>query len=302
MSAPLSNFLTVLAAEVVSEVASFKRSSAAAHRAYLSAGAKLVDARANARRGQWAPFLAACGVSERVARNMMRLARAGLTADEVTERGGVQASLESLREAEKAELNSGNGIPAGAPLAGESPSESLAEPAETPSLAHETEAAAGEPPAVRESGPRRPASAIPPTRDESPRPWAANALALAMGEDAALSPAARRRADKLARFLRAPEVFSSNSFTQPASWRRTRWMARSWSAVDTRAQGTRFATSCSGTTLACRAPTKSAAPSPSPSPSGCHATIPPAPKAHTNLAVSFKPARSLLKTTSSPSC
>ena len=35
----LSNFLTVLAVEIAGEVAAYKRSSTAAHRAYLAAGA-----------------------------------------------------------------------------------------------------------------------------------------------------------------------------------------------------------------------------------------------------------------------
>ena len=49
MTAPaLSNFLTVLAVEIAGEVAAYKRSSTAAHVAYLSAGRKLLDARENA--------------------------------------------------------------------------------------------------------------------------------------------------------------------------------------------------------------------------------------------------------------
>ena len=41
--------------------------------------------------------------------------------------------------------------------------------------------------------------------------------------------------ERSGRFWRAPEVFSSNSFSQPAASRRSRWMERSWSVVDTRA-------------------------------------------------------------------
>ena len=108
----LSNYLAVLAVEIAGEVAAFKRSSTAAHVAYLSAGRKLLDARENAPRGQWAPFLAACGgVEPRTARNMMALARAGLTADDVTAAGGVRAALESLRDRPQAETVSGNGTP-----------------------------------------------------------------------------------------------------------------------------------------------------------------------------------------------
>ena len=97
----LSNFLTVLAVEVAGELAAYKRSSTAAHRAYLAAGAKLLDARAAAKRGEWAPFLTACGddLDERTAQRMMQLARSGLTPDDVTAAGGVRGALESLREA-----------------------------------------------------------------------------------------------------------------------------------------------------------------------------------------------------------
>ena len=58
----LSNYLSVLAAEVAGEVAAYKRSSRAAHFAYLEAGRKLADARESARRGEWLPFLEACGI------------------------------------------------------------------------------------------------------------------------------------------------------------------------------------------------------------------------------------------------
>ena len=118
MTAPaLSNFLTVLAVEIAGEVAAYKRSSTAAHVAYLSAGRKLFDARENAPRGQWAPFLAACGgVEPRTARNMMALARAGLTADDVTAAGGVRAALESLRDRPQAETVSAIEAPKPGPV------------------------------------------------------------------------------------------------------------------------------------------------------------------------------------------
>lgn len=93
----LSNYLSVLAAEVAGEVSAYKRSSRAAHFAYLEAGRKLADARESARRGEWLPFLEACGIEERTARNMMILARADLTPEAIEERGGIRASLEALR-------------------------------------------------------------------------------------------------------------------------------------------------------------------------------------------------------------
>ena len=103
MSGPaLSNYLTVLAVEVAGEVAAYKRSSTAAHAAYLEAGAKLAEARAVARRGEWTPFLAAAGVEPRTARNMLALAKSELTPEKVTALGGVRAALESLRDADAA--------------------------------------------------------------------------------------------------------------------------------------------------------------------------------------------------------
>ena len=100
----LSNYLTMLAAEVARQNAVYKRSSTAANRAYLTAGAKLVEARKAVKHGQWAAFLEACGIRKRTARNMMTLARSGLSADEITAAGGVRGALESLREPAKAGL------------------------------------------------------------------------------------------------------------------------------------------------------------------------------------------------------
>ena len=100
----LSNYLAVLAVEVAGQIAHFKRCSTAANRAYLTAGAKLLEAREAARHGQWAAFLEACDIETRTARNMMTLARAGLSAADVTAAGGVRGALESLREAAKAVL------------------------------------------------------------------------------------------------------------------------------------------------------------------------------------------------------
>lgn len=102
----LSNYLSALAGEVAAEFALYKSTSTAAHRAYLSVGTKLLEARQATRHGQWAVFLKASGLEGRTARNMMTLARAGLSADEVTAAGGVRAALELLRQAAKAVLGS----------------------------------------------------------------------------------------------------------------------------------------------------------------------------------------------------
>ena len=98
----LSNYLSVLAVKVAGEFVTYKRCSSEAHRAYLTAGATLVEARKAARHGQWTPFLKACGIEIRTARNMMVLARAGFSAEDLTAAGGVRGALESLRVAAKA--------------------------------------------------------------------------------------------------------------------------------------------------------------------------------------------------------
>lgn len=96
----LSNYLASLAVDVANDVAAYRRSSLEAHRAYLSAAAKLVEARGECtRRGQWGAFLTAAGLERRTAGNMMQLARAGITAERVSELGGVQAALDALRAA-----------------------------------------------------------------------------------------------------------------------------------------------------------------------------------------------------------
>lgn len=114
VSAPrLSNFLSVLAGEVADAAAAYKRSSLEAHGAYLRAGAKLVEARGMCRRGEWGPFLQAAGVEPRTARNMMQLDRAGLTAEDLSARGGVQASLDALRLAAAAAVDAAEAATAG---------------------------------------------------------------------------------------------------------------------------------------------------------------------------------------------
>lgn len=65
--------------------------------AYLEAGAVLADLRQSARRGEWAPLLARIGLSERTARQMMALARSGMTAGQVAAAGGVWEALRQAR-------------------------------------------------------------------------------------------------------------------------------------------------------------------------------------------------------------
>ena len=99
MSVLQSNLLLSLAGDVREAVSRYKRSSLESFEAYLTAGRKLVEARGECRRGQWAPFLEAAGVESRTARDMMTLARANLTAGQVFRHGGVRGALEVLRMA-----------------------------------------------------------------------------------------------------------------------------------------------------------------------------------------------------------
>ena len=153
----LSNFLTVLAAEVAGEVAAFKRSSAAAHRAYLAAGAKLAEAREVARRGEWAPFLAACGdgLDERTAQRMMRLARSGMTPDDVTAAGGLRAALESLAAPRNPSPVTGIASPAPAPESASVADIEVPNGAARRSHVHESALAAGEHRSVQAGAPDR---------------------------------------------------------------------------------------------------------------------------------------------------
>lgn len=95
----LSHYLTGQAADVAIEAAAFARASLAAHRAFLEAGRRLVDARGACRPGEWGRFLAAAGLDGRTAADMMMLSRSGASAERVTDLGGVRAALESLRGA-----------------------------------------------------------------------------------------------------------------------------------------------------------------------------------------------------------
>lgn len=96
----LSRNLTVQAADVAVEAAAFARTSLEAHRVYLEAGRRLVVARGACRRGgEWGRFLEAAGVEPRAVADMMMLSKAGVSAERVTELGGVRAALDALREA-----------------------------------------------------------------------------------------------------------------------------------------------------------------------------------------------------------
>ena len=119
----LSNRLAHLAEAAGSEARAFRRSSIEAHASYLRAGAILAEARSEARRGEWSAVLERAGISERVARNMMVLARSGMTAETVHAAGGVASALAGLRNPEtgKPEFNSGIAPALESPAPGASP-------------------------------------------------------------------------------------------------------------------------------------------------------------------------------------
>ena len=159
MTVQLSNYLTHLAVDVTEDFTVYRRSSEDAHRAYLSAGAKLLDGKEAAKHGEWTPFLRSCGIEPRTARNMMTLARSGFTAEEISDFGGVRGALESLRQPAKPETLSDPESPPPAPESPDRTSEPDAPPPVDPAVAY---------------------------------------VARVMGDAFALSPAARRREERRA--------------------------------------------------------------------------------------------------------
>lgn len=97
----LTNRQAELAHMVKDATERFRRSSLEAHAAYLEAGHALAEARSEAKKGEWRPFLEAAGVGERTARHMMQIARSGAVAETVATFGGVRALLEWLRVADR---------------------------------------------------------------------------------------------------------------------------------------------------------------------------------------------------------
>ena len=145
----------MLAVEVAGEVATYRRASTAAHRAYLAAGAMLVEAREAAKRGEWAPFLAACGdeLDERTAQRMMQLARSGMTAADVTAAGGIRGALESLAAPRNPSPVTGNGTPAPDPESATVAGIEAPEPGKPRAQSPTSPVAAGEPLSVQAGEP-----------------------------------------------------------------------------------------------------------------------------------------------------
>ena len=92
--APLSNRLSVLAAQARAANGDYLQSRRNARRAFLVAGAVLAEARLSAKRGEWGPFLVEAGIEERSATNMIRLHRGGWTGESLDAAGGVRAALD----------------------------------------------------------------------------------------------------------------------------------------------------------------------------------------------------------------
>ena len=99
----LTNRQTELVHGVKSALERHRRGSLEANAAWLEAAAALSEARDAAKRKEWGPFLEACGVEERTARNMVRVHRSDATAETVSAFGGVGAFLSWLSVAEMVE-------------------------------------------------------------------------------------------------------------------------------------------------------------------------------------------------------
>lgn len=97
----MTNRQAVLADTVRREVERYRRGSLEAHRGYLAAGAALVEAREAAKRGEWSPFIEACGIEERTAQRMMKLAKSGAKPVTVSAFGGVKGLLVWLAVGER---------------------------------------------------------------------------------------------------------------------------------------------------------------------------------------------------------
>ena len=93
--APLSNRLADLAEAAGDAFRRGRAHSVEAAGAYLDCGRLLAEARAECGHGAWLPFLARAAIPERTARRMMRLHRAGMTAETLAEQG-VKAALAGM--------------------------------------------------------------------------------------------------------------------------------------------------------------------------------------------------------------
>ena len=82
---------------ILAELAKRAATTYAQHiEAWVTTAYLLAEAREVAEHGQWHGFLQTAGIPERTARRMLRVARAGLKSDSVTDIGGIRAALDFL--------------------------------------------------------------------------------------------------------------------------------------------------------------------------------------------------------------
>ncbi|MGY3443713.1 hypothetical protein [Bradyrhizobium sp. USDA 4473] len=92
-----SNRLTVLAADIKDKLAASSAAETSAIALAMAAGESLNEARSACDHGEWLPFLSAAGVPERKAQRYMKLARSGLNPTQVSDLGGIKATLHWLQ-------------------------------------------------------------------------------------------------------------------------------------------------------------------------------------------------------------
>ena len=126
--------------------------------AYLEAGAMLAEARAAARRGEWAGLLKRVGVNERTARQMIPLARSGMTPEAVRAAGGVAAAFAKMQGAG---VGKGPAKPAGAAQEAQEAPVAVEDTAPTPEAAPEPQKAEPESPKTQTANPAPGAAAVP---------------------------------------------------------------------------------------------------------------------------------------------
>lgn len=179
MTIQLSNFLCDRADFAGDAFRRHKRASRESIEAYVEAAYALLEARDECRRGEWTAVLERAGIETRTARYAVQIARSGATADDIEAAGGIRGYRESL--AEKAEPGSANGT-----------EQSEETPPEYP----------GDAPSETTSPDERTDTESTPGALSDPHPPIDPALVHVrhpMREEIALSPQARRRADKQAR-------------------------------------------------------------------------------------------------------
>ena len=169
MSAPLSNYLSMLTGETAGKIAAFKRSSTVAHRAYIAAGAALLEGLAEIRHGQKGACYERADIPADTAERMLTLAPAGLTVSAELAEGGIRAAVERLRRE-----NVGREIPHSAEFEAPEPSTSA------PVMHEPPPAGANCPPCTRAGRERRHSPRMRPEADRQPdqgnasmRPWRA---------------------------------------------------------------------------------------------------------------------------------